>query len=223
MTEQLFHLFTDVGAGWVMYLLIGLSVLSVALMLERLVFFYRYTFPQSSHCLTLLAHGQLEEARRQIAGKKGMEVFALQAAIDAAPGGAEAVDASIASVIAHQKPFYERYLSFLGTLGNNAPFIGLFGTVIGIIKAFADLSIGGAKAAGATAVMAGISEALVATAVGIFVAIPAVVAFNGYNRWLKIVTGRTQALGFALAAHLKKTKEQSGGTSQERLPRAEAA
>ncbi len=223
MTERLFHLFTDVGAGWVMYLLIGLSVLSVALMLERLVFFYRYTFPRSSRLLALLSQGKLEEVRRQIAGKKGMEVLALQAAIDAAPEGADAVDASIASVVADQKPYYERYLSFLGTLGNNAPFIGLFGTVIGIIKAFADLSIGGTKAAGATAVMAGISEALVATAVGIFVAIPAVVAFNGYNRWLKMVTGRTQALNFALTAYLKKNREVSACASQERLSRAEAA
>jgi len=64
--------------------------------------------------------------------------------------------------------------------------------------------VGGPKAAGASAVMAGISEALVATAVGIFVAIPAVVAFNSYNRWLKTVVGRAQALSHALVSHLEK-------------------
>ena len=73
-----------------------------------------------------------------------------------------------------------------GTLGNNAPFVGLFGTVLGIIKAFHDLGATGAKGAAIQqTVMAGISEALVATAVGLAVAIPAVVAFNVFNRWLK--------------------------------------
>ena len=68
-------------------------------------------------------------------------------------------------------------LGILGTLGNNAPFIGLFGTVLGIIKAFADLAKN-QGAAGRPVVMRGISEALVATAVGLLVAIPAVIAYN---------------------------------------------
>ena len=72
---------------------------------------------------------------------------------------------------------------FLGTLGNNAPFIGLFGTVLGIIKAFNDLAFN--PEGGPSVVMSGISEALVATAVGLFVAIPAVIMFNTYNRKVK--------------------------------------
>jgi biopolymer transport protein ExbB/biopolymer transport protein TolQ len=71
----------------------------------------------------------------------------------------------------------ERGTTMLGTLGNNAPFIGLFGTVIGVIIAFQNLSSNQGNAAMGS-VMAGIAEALVATAVGLFVAIPAVVAFN---------------------------------------------
>jgi biopolymer transport protein ExbB len=112
----------------------------------------------------------------------------------------------IAGAIAHGRQPFEKTLSFLGTLGNNAPFLGLFGTVIGIIKAFADLSVGTAKAAGAGAVMTGISEALVATAVGIFVAIPAVVAFNAFNRWLKTIVAGTTSCGHALVAHLKNER-----------------
>ena len=88
----------------------------------------------------------------------------------------------------------------LGTLGNNAPFIGLFGTVLGIIRAFADLAAHPAAVAGASTVMAGISEALVATAVGLFVAIPAVLAYNIFQRLLKRVVGRSQSLGNAIAA-----------------------
>ena len=97
-------------------------------------------------------------------------------------------------------------MSFLGTLGSNAPFIGLFGTVLGIIKAFNDLGQTGAKgAAMQQTVMAGISEALVATAVGLAVAIPAVVGYNVLTRSLKTITSRTTALGHALVGHLRAT------------------
>ncbi len=108
-------------------------------------------------------------------------------------------------MIARRRPAFERFLSFLGTLGSNAPFLGLFGTVIGIIDAFASLA-SGAQASSSTAsvVMSGISEALVATAVGIFVAIPAVVAFNLYTRWLKTITSRASATSSAIVAHLRR-------------------
>jgi biopolymer transport protein ExbB len=84
---------------------------------------------------------------------------------------------------------WENHLSTLATIGNNAPFIGLFGTVLGIIQAFHDLSkqaSGQAAGVGASSVTAGISEALIATAVGILVAIPAVMAYNYFTRKLKI-------------------------------------
>ncbi|MBI5827490.1 MAG: MotA/TolQ/ExbB proton channel family protein [Deltaproteobacteria bacterium] len=74
----------------------------------------------------------------------------------------------------------ERFLGFLGTIGSTAPFIGLFGTVLGIIRAFSDLSA--AQGASPAAVADGIAEALVATAAGLFVAVPAVVAYNYYVR-----------------------------------------
>ena len=99
----------------------------------------------------------------------------------------------------------------LGTLGNNAPFIGLFGTVLGIIRAFADLAAHPGAAAGASTVMAGISEALVATAVGLFVAIPAVLAYNIYQRLLKRVVGRSQSLGNAIAAGLYVARANGKG------------
>ena len=86
-------------------------------------------------------------------------------------------------VIVREKQKMEQGLVILGTLGNNAPFIGLFGTVIGIIKAFHDLSMN--PDGGPSVVMSGISEALVATAIGILVAIPAVIAFNFFNRVIR--------------------------------------
>ena len=72
-----------------------------------------------------------------------------------------------------------RGLSGLATIGSTAPFVGLFGTVIGIINAFR--GIASEKSAGLGAVSAGISEALVSTAIGLFVAIPAVWMFNAFT------------------------------------------
>ena len=80
----------------------------------------------------------------------------------------------------------ERFLAVLGTLGNIAPFIGLFGTVVGIIKAFRDLALAGGG--GPSVVAKGIAEALVATAAGLLVAIPAVVIYNYYMRRVKSIS-----------------------------------
>ena len=120
-------------------------------------------------------------------------------------GGNPAVEKAVQSIIDRRRLEYEKWLFVLGTLGNNAPFIGLFGTVLGIIRAFADLAVankGGGGTTTASFVMAGISEALVATAVGLFVAIPAVLAFNIFQRLLKRVIGRSNALGNAIASGL---------------------
>ncbi len=80
----------------------------------------------------------------------------------------------------------ERFLGVLGTLGNIAPFIGLFGTVVGIIKAFRDLAASGTG--GPAVVAKGIAEALVATAAGLVVAIPASILYNYFMRRLKVIT-----------------------------------
>jgi biopolymer transport protein ExbB/TolQ len=204
MTRTLFDVFTRAGAEWVMYALAALSVASVAVILERAIFFWRFGRSRADVLAALLASGRLDDALVAVEDREGLEAEVVRAALQAAPDGPASVAELVASTIRRERPAYERGLGFLGTLGANAPFLGLFGTVVGIIKAFADLGVGAAKGAGTTAVMAGLSEALVATAVGIFVAIPAVVAFNAYGRKLRAVTARAEALAHALAAHLQK-------------------
>jgi len=201
MTNALFILFTRAGAEWVMILLVGLSVISVAVIAERFFFFRRNGRGTTPDLLALLSAGKLDEAHIRVGGRAGMEAQVARAALAAADGGPGAVDQG---AIAMARSEYDRGLSFLGTLGNNAPFLGLFGTVIGIIQAFAQLAVGSGKGQAASAVMGGISEALVATAVGIMVAIPAVVAFNGYQRWLKVIVTRSEAIGHALRTHLER-------------------
>ena len=195
---------TLTSAEWVLWLLVILSVLSLALMLERAVYFSTHRLSDSESLAVRLARGEFEAVRSAIEGKKGMEAAVIREGLASTAQGADTVEQVIASTVARERPQYERYLSFLGTLGNNAPFIGLFGTLLGIIKAFNDLGAANVKGAAIQqTVMAGISEALVATAVGLAVAIPAVVAFNVFNRQLKTLTSRTNALGYALVGSLR--------------------
>lgn len=209
LTQSLLR-FALLGEEWILYVLALLSLASVTVIIERLAYYSTRGTADFDALAASLLRGNLKEARNALEGARGMEGEVLRAAIDEAQRGPEAVQDVIQSAIVRQRGQYERRLSFLGTLGNNAPFVGLLGTVLGIIRAFQDLSNAplGQAAQGPQAVMAGISSALVATAVGIFVALPAVVAFNGFQRWLKTVTGRTNTLGLALLAHLRTRAEK---------------
>ncbi len=205
LTQKLLAV-TNLGADWVLWLLIALSVISVGIMLERAFFFAARRLSQPDGVSALLLAGDLAGARSAVEGKEGMEADVVRAAADHAAKGAESVAEVVNAQLERSRLEYERRLAFLGTLGNNAPFIGLFGTVLGVIRAFADLAAH-PGAAGAGTVMAGISEALIATAVGLFVALPAVVMFNLYQRWLRRITQRSSVLGHAVVAYLKARPE----------------
>jgi biopolymer transport protein ExbB/TolQ len=200
--EQRLLAFALLGAGWVLWLLMGLSVLSLTVMLERGLYFgQRRMSKRFPELLRLCQEGLLDKAA-QLAAGDAMEAEVVRVAARVAGSGQQAVEKAVASTIDRRRLEYEKWLFVLGTLGNNAPFIGLLGTVLGIIRAFADLAAHPTATAGASTVMAGISDALVATAVGLFVAIPAVLAYNTYQRLLKRVIGRSQSLGNAIAAGL---------------------
>jgi len=191
------------SADWVLWLLACLSVASVAVILERIVFFSTHRLLNAPDLLPLLSKGDFDGAQKAVGNRTGLEAEVIRQGIAAAGRGPQAVDEIIASTVAKERARYERFLSFLGTLGSNSPFIGLFGTVLGIIKAFHDLGRIAVKGAAIQqTVMTGISEALVATAVGLAVAIPAVVAFNAFTRWLKNMTGSANALSHALVGYL---------------------
>jgi biopolymer transport protein ExbB len=209
--EQRLLAFAMLGAGWVMWLLVGLSVLSFTVMLERGLYFgQRRMSKRFPELLRLCQDGALDKAA-QLAAGDAMEAEVVRVAARVAGSGQGAVEKAVASTVDRRRLEYEKWLFVLGTLGNNAPFIGLFGTVLGIIRAFADLAAHPAAAAGASTVMTGISEALVATAVGLFVAIPAVVAYNIYQRLLKRVVGRSQSLGNAIAAGMHVARGSGRG------------
>ena len=118
--------------------------------------------------------------------------------------GPESVEDLIAGALGHEKTRYEKRLNFLATMASNAPYIGLFGTVLGIVRSFRDLAANMADAS--AAVMAGIAEALIATAVGLLVAIPAVIAFNVFKGRVKDAVTSSQLLARILLSELKATE-----------------
>jgi biopolymer transport protein ExbB/biopolymer transport protein TolQ len=122
------------------------------------------------------------------------------------PAGAEAMGDAVESELALVKRELERGTNLLGTLGNNAPFVGLFGTVLGVIIAFHALGQAGGNAGQMGGVMAGIAEALVATGVGLFVAIPAVIAYNVLQKRIGDVESGALSLTKLLTAYVKSVR-----------------
>jgi biopolymer transport protein ExbB len=204
--------FEAVGGAWVLWLLVFLSIGSVAVMIERLIYFSTHKMGDVRALARMLEHGDLEGAVKMVGTKRGLEAEVVRECVANAPLGAEAVEEVVLRVVQLERLSYERFLVYLNTLGNNAPFIGLFGTVLGVISAFAELANSaqsGSVTTGSSHIMSGISEALVATAVGLLVALPAVVGNNFFVRWLKTITARGEVLGHSIAAHLKALPAES--------------
>jgi biopolymer transport protein ExbB len=212
LTERLLG-FMLLGSEWVLFVLLGLSVVSVAVMVERAIFLRSRgdADAMARELESLLKGGDLEGARQALAGRTMPAAMVAAAGLNHYARGSEAVGAAMAGAKARLRVDMEKNLGLLGTLGNNAPFIGLFGTVLGIIKAFADLSRN--STGGANAVMAGISEALVATAVGLMVAIPAVIAFNYFQAKVRKIAARIDAVAHMVLATFTPTTGDTGETT----------
>jgi biopolymer transport protein ExbB len=199
-----FKEFAMLGAEWVLWLLIFLSVVSVGVMFERWRYFRKCDYDPadlSNRVMPLVRAGDLNGARQALTQSPGMEAAVLDEGLRAFDRGPASVEEAMAGATSRERPRLEKHLAFLGTLGNNAPFIGLFGTVLGIIVAFQKLSE--TERESAKMVMQGISEALVATAVGILVAIPAVIAYNLFLRRVRRVVSNSDSLSHLLLAEAK--------------------
>lgn len=213
LVEWIQRLMTNFGAEWVMWLMLGLSVISVAVMLERGWFYWSLRDDLAKLALDLraaLRKNDFEHARKQLEASPSAEAAVVLAGLLESDRGARSAEEAMQGAAALQRMKLERRLAYLGTLGNNAPFIGLFGTVIGVVQAFEKLGEQKIVSAAADAaqvsapqeVMAAIAEALVATAVGLVVAIPAVAMYNVFQRQARSILANTEALSRVLLAHL---------------------
>lgn len=183
---QVFMDMALLGSSWVLWLLVILSILSVAVIIERSVFYSRMKIDFTSFSQRLgelMSDKRFDEARDYCSRNPAIEAQVALRGFNNIKKSGRDLEQLMTGYLISQRQQLDRGLVVLGTLGNNAPFIGLFGTVIGIIVAFNDLGLN--PAGGPSVVMSGISEALVATAVGLMVAIPAVIAFNVFTRIVK--------------------------------------
>lgn len=211
IVEKSKNVMLSVGAAPLMYLLIALSVVSVALVIERLWYLIKVDEDPSAlarQLATLLNAGDIEGARRRMGASRSPAATVALAGLDEAHNGVESAQEAMQGALVVQRASLERGLAFLGTIGNNAPFVGLLGTVVGIVMAFERLGEAGRVASNAAAgpgteVMSSIAEALVATAVGLLVALPAVAAYNYFQRRIKSILGGAEVLGHVLLSWLK--------------------
>jgi biopolymer transport protein ExbB/TolQ len=198
LSEKFLEL-SAVGSEWILWILVGLSVVSVAVMIERLIFYSGVQGRDSALVRALhaaLAERDIAKAQELLrsATSPGARIAAQM--LETSQRGTGSMSAIMAALRPGEKLRLERNLNFLGTVGSNAPFIGLLGTVLGIIETFRAIERTGVMGSAeySTAVMGGIYEALVATAVGLVVAIPAVIAFNYFQRRVKSLLGEADAL-----------------------------
>jgi biopolymer transport protein ExbB len=203
--------FAMMGATWIMWLLVALSVGGVAVALERAIYLIRTSEnvrKLKQQILALLRAGDVSEARAQLARSPSHVAGIIAAGLQDPEDGTDSAEERMNGATQLAKLRMEKRLAFLGTLGSNAPFIGLLGTVIGIIRAFHSLNDAAGKVT--AGLMAEVGEALVATAIGILVALPAIAFFNFFQRIIKARLARAQAFGNEVLALLKATRPSVG-------------
>jgi biopolymer transport protein ExbB/TolQ len=194
------------GARAVLVVLFLLSIWSVAIMFDRRkVFKSELTQHKPDDLRNFIQTKNWDALRTWAKANPSFMAGVIQAALDSGAGnsdnGTEILDRAVQSYLTQERIKLERGLSVLATLGSNAPFIGLFGTVLGIIQSFGILS--SQQGSAMNAVMLGLAEALIATAVGLFVAIPAVTAYNYFGGRLRNAQLEAQSLRDLMVSRLK--------------------
>lgn len=182
--EALFHMFQS--GGFVMYPLLLCSLAACTVALER---YWRFRgvakglIPFFNEATTLLGARKFEDLKILCARNESLPTARIMmTALERVGSKDDRLKAKWLEAIERTRSVVNqdlrRHLWVLGTIGSAAPFIGLFGTVVGILRSFGNIAITGQG--GFTVVAAGISEALIATAAGIVVAVLAVFAYNGF-------------------------------------------
>ncbi len=210
-----------VGGEPILYLLIALSFLSIAIVIERYNAYLRnrIDLPDfTSKIIRLLNEDKWDEAAKLAGSNRSAEAQVAAEGIANFENGARVASELMDSMTMKQQQRLDKRLTILGTVGSNAPFAGLLGTVLGIIKAFNDLAMN--ADGGPSVVMGGIAEALVATAIGLLVAIPAVVFFNYFKNRQKGILSNVEQLKKTLLAFIGNERSEDGNPAD---PMHEAA
>jgi biopolymer transport protein ExbB len=195
--------FAQLGANWVLWLLIVLSVISVGVMIDRALWLRRRdtnTERFNRELRGAFERGELDRLQSKYMDDPAVPIQVGLRGLSMRAKGADAVAEAMHSERARWRRAADRNLIVLGTLGNNVPFVGLFGTVLGVINAFQHLAVKSADAEKET--LTTIAEALSATAIGLLVAIPAVIAFNFFSRKVRVIMGGADEVAHAVLSQV---------------------
>lgn len=204
MKDRIFAIahFADQG---VLYLLIALTFVSLALIVERYMKLNKLAKQSAEQrqkleeAMSAVKIANLEDVKLDPTSLEGrVMTYGFE---HLKQNGLKGLSETFDTFIKFQQPKLEKSLAFLATVGSNAPYIGLFGTVLGIMKSFHDLA--NSTNAGQQTVMSGISAALIATAAGLLVAIPNIVAFNYFQKQVKAIIGSVESCKDIMIAYGK--------------------
>ena len=218
MLTQLFLKVAFVGSEWVLWVLLVINFISVATIVDRLLYLRRTKVDGEGLGVELdqlLRAGDVRGAWTLVSESDAIECVVVAAGLAALSRGAQACGEAMLSAKARMRPLLEARLNILGTIGSNAPYVGLLGTVLGIIKAAHDLTSTASGEANPNAVMGGVFEALIATAFGLFVAIPAVVAFNVFQRKVRERLSQTDSLAHQVLASIRHERQPAAAASTQ--------
>ena len=170
--------------GFTMYILLFCSLLSVTIFLERIIYYRRLSRTKRTEFMTkvkrALKGGNIERAMEICNEIYTPFANVIYSGLELHDRQGKEISNAMEREITVETTKLERYIGIVGTIGNTAVYIGLFGTVLGIIRAFHDIASAGAG--GMSIVIGGVAEALVCTATGLLVAIPAVIVFNYFTK-----------------------------------------
>jgi biopolymer transport protein ExbB len=207
------------GPGWVLVLLIILSIASIGVIIEKAILYSKFQGETKRLLAAMKSHLEskgLDGAMDILAESKSPVAQIINHQLSSLNLGPEAASEAMEAERVITKMNIEKHLALLGTLGANAPFIGLFGTVLGIVHSFKGLAT--SQQGG---VMSGISEALVATAIGLWVAIPAAICFNFFKKRSNDLMAYADVIShLILKKYYEEKKHSTRGHSKKDKPSA---
>jgi biopolymer transport protein ExbB len=198
----------------VLLVLVGFSVVTVGVAIERIYYFWlRRGNPDKTarEVMQKMQKGEIKEALWTCQHAAHPVGAAMQVVVGSPVDRPEDVDEQLQVVMTNQKLLLERNLNVLGTMAAIAPLVGLLGTVWGIMRAFHDMALVGSAAP--SVVAAGIAEALVTTAIGLLVAVPALMLYNHFARRMNVML----IVAENHARALRSAMNDGGGTPGARV------
>ncbi|OFZ10857.1 MAG: tolQ protein [Bdellovibrionales bacterium RBG_16_40_8] len=207
MLTEKFFVIAQIGHETTLWVLVLLSILSVAFIIERFVALSQIQKKSTAMVKQIqdtLQSNTLKEIEVLSRDRDSLEGRGLAYGLrHIKEYGARGLEEIFNSYAQNERPDLEKRLNFLATVGSNAPFIGLLGTVFGIMDAFRGLATSQGEI---QAVLLGISQALVATATGLLVAIPAVIAYNYFQKRVKRIMQSLESTRDVCVAYAKTLK-----------------